>query len=239
VSDHKSVQETESTAAGKVSEALEATRRLLMQQRGEDTPKNGSEAKLRESFQKAYQENGVDEPTAAAAARDAALGLGSKDSPAMAKAEDMAVAGAQAQAKEYRQVTEKAADPEAPEAERQQATARRTEIEQNLGIRDQPIEVKAQTINSLDPQQAAQNQQAETNPLSVKRKALSPEQAELKTDYQEKLEKGGVLPQTAEPASYDMATGKGAKDSRYVAAAQQELQRHQILKNMYQGITRH
>ncbi|MBE9060330.1 hypothetical protein [cf. Phormidesmis sp. LEGE 11477] len=236
MSDHKSVQETESTAAGKVSEALEATRRLLMQQRGEDTPKNGSEAKLRESFQKAYQENGVDEPTAAAAARDAALGLGSKDSPAMAKAEDMAVAGAQAQAKEYRQVTEKAADPEAPEAERQQATARRREIEQNLGIRNQPIEVKAQTINSLDPQQTAQNQQAETNPLSVKRKALSPEQAELKTDYQEKLEKGGVLPQTAEPASYDMATGRGAKDSRYVAAAQQELQRHQILKNMYQGI---
>ena len=236
MSDHKSVQETESAAAGKVSEALEATRRLLMQQRGEEAPKNKAEAKLRESFQKAYRENGVDEATATAAARDAALGLGSKDSPAMAKAEDMAVANAQAQAKEYRQVTEKAADPEAPEAERQQAIARRAKIEQNLGIRDQPIEVKAQTINSLDPQQTAQNQQAETNPLSVKRKALSPEQAELKADYQAKLEKGGVLPQTAEPASYDMATGKGAKDSRYVTAAQQELQRHQLLKNMYQGI---
>jgi len=241
VSDHKSVQETEAAAAGKTAEALEAMRRLLMQQRGEDVPKGGSEAELRESFQKAYRENGVDEATATAAARDAAIGLGSKDSPAMAKAEDMAVARAQTQAKEYRQVTEKAASPEAPEAERQQATARRAEIEQNLGIRDQPIEVKAQTINSLDPQQitqnqTTQNQQAENHPLSVKRKALLPEQAELKVDYQTKLEKGGVLPQTAEPASYDMATGKGAKDSRDVATAQQALQRHQLLKSMYQGV---
>ena len=241
MSDHKSVQETEAAAAGKTAEALEAMRRLLMQQRGEDVPKGGSEAELRESFQKAYRENGVDEATATAAARDAAIGLGSKDSPAMAKAEDMAVARAQTQAKEYRQVTEKAASPEAPEAERQQATARRAEIEQNLGIRDQPIEVKAQTINSLDPQQitqnqTTQNQQAENHPLSVKRKALLPEQAELKVDYQTKLEKGGVLPQTAEPASYDMATGKGAKDSRDVATAQQALQRHQLLKSMYQGV---
>ena len=236
MSDHRSVQETEATAAGKVSEALEATRRLLMQQRGEDSSKNNAEAKLRESFQKAYRENGVDEATATAAARDAALGLGSKDSPAMAKAEDMAVARAQAQAKEYRQATEKAANPETSEEERQQATALRTEIEKTLGIHNQPLEVKAQTINSLDPQHTDQNQQAETNPLSVKRKALSPEQAALKTDYQAKLERGGVLPQTAEPASYDLATGKGAKDSRYVAAAQQELQRHQLLKHMYQGI---
>jgi len=235
VSDHKSVQETEATAAGKVSEALEATRRLLMQ-RGEDAPKNNAEAKLRNSFQKAYRENGVDEATATAAARDAALGLGSKDSPAMAKAEDMAVAGAQTQAKEYRQVTEKAANPEASEEERQQATARRIEIEQNLGIHDQLLEVKTQTINGLDPQQTDQSQQAETHPLSVKRKALSSEQAALKTNYQAKLERGGVSPQTAEPASYDLANGRGAKDSRYVAAAQQELQRHQILKNMYQGI---
>lgn len=236
MSDHTSVQETEATAAGKVSEALEATRRLLMQQRGEESSKNNAEAKLHESFQKAYQENGVDEATATAAARDAALGLGSKDSPAMAKAEDMAVARAQTQAKEYRQVTEKAASPETSEEERRRATARRTEIERTLGIHDQPLEVKAQTINSLDPQQTAQNQQAETNPLSVRRKALSPEQAALKTDYQAKLERGGVSPQTAEPASYDLATGRGAKDSRYVTAAQQELQRHQLLKNMYQGI---
>ena len=236
MSDHKSVQETEAAAAGKVSEALEATRRLLMQQRGENSPKNDAEAKLRESFQKAYRENGVDEATAAAAARDAALGLGSKDSPAMAKAEDMAIVRAQAQAKEYRRATEKAANPETSEEERQQAAACRTEIEQTLGIRDRPLEVKAQTINSLDPQQTAQNQQVETNPLSVKRKALSPEQAALKTDYQAKLERGGVLPQTAEPASYDLATGRGAKDSRYIAAAQQELQRHQLLKHMYQGI---
>ena len=88
----------------------------------------------------------------------------------------------------------------------------------------------------LDPQQTAQNQQTEAHPLSAKRKALSPEQAALKTDYQAKLEKGGVLQQTAEPASYDLATGKGAKDSRYISAAQQELHRHQLLKNMYQGI---
>ena len=236
MSDHRSVQETEATAAGKVSEALEATRRLLMQQRGEESSKNDAEGELRKSFQKTYQENGVDKATATAAARDAALGLGSKDSPAMAKAEDMAVASAQTQAKEYRQVTEKTADPEAPEAERQQATIRRAEIEQNLGIRDQPIEVKAQTINSLDPAQTSQSQQAETHPLSVRRKALSPEQAALKADYQAKLEKGGVSPQTAEPASYDLATGRGAQDSRYVATAQQELQRHQLLKNMYQGI---
>ena len=122
-----------------------------MQQRGEDAPKNGSEAKLRESFRNSYQENGVDEATATAAA-DAALGLGSKDSPAMAKAEDMAIAGAQAQAKEYRQVTEKAADPEAPEAERQQATARRTEIEQNFAAcAISQIEVRARTLDSLDP----------------------------------------------------------------------------------------
>ena len=236
MSDHRSVQEAEVAAAGKVSEALEAVRRLIMQQRGNEDPRVKDEAALRKSFDQTYRDNGVDQTTATAAARDAAVGLGSQDSPAIAKAEDQAVAKAQAQAEEYRQVTQKVADPKTPEDVRQQANVRRVEIEQNLGIRDQPIEIKAQTINSLSPEQADQNQQAETHPLSVKRKALSSEQATLKAEYQEKLEKGGVSPQTAEPASYDLATGKGAKDSRYVATAQQELQRHQLIKSMYQGI---
>ena len=236
MSDHKSVQETEVAAAGKTAEALEAMRRLLMQQRGEATPKNKAEAALSDSFYNAYRKNGVDEATAKKAAKDAALGLGSKDSPAIARAEDQAISRAQGQAREYREATQIAANPETPEAERQQATAHRAEIEQNLGIYDKPLEIKAQTINSLDPQQTAQNQQVETHPLSVKRKALSPEQATLKADYQAKLEQGGVLPQTAEPASYDLANGKGAADSPFVATAQRELQQHQLLRNMYQGV---
>lgn len=235
MSDHKSVQEAEVAAAGKTAEAIEALRRLIMH-RGEDTPKSDAEIALRESFYRAYRENGVDKATAQAAAKDAALGLGAKDSPAISKAEAQAVSQAQTIAQEYREVTETIANPQTTPEDRHIAIARGAEIEQALGIHNKPIEIKAQTINGLDPQRAAQNQQTENNPLSVKRKALSPEQETLKADYQTKLERGGVSPQTAEPASYDLAMGKGANDSRYVATAQQELQRHQLLKSLYQGV---
>lgn len=239
MSDHRSVQETEVAAAGKVGEGLEALRRLIFQERREKERKPGkAEQKnpdLESDFYRAYRENGVDETAASAAARDAALGLGAIDSPAIAKAEAQAVDRAQEQAKEYREVTQAAANPETSEAERQQAATRRTEIEQNLGIHNQPREVKTQTIAGLDPQ-TAQNQQADTQPLSTQRKTLSAEQKVLKADYQKKLEKGGVSTLTAEPASYDLANGKGAKDSQYVATAQQELQQHQLLKSMYQSV---
>jgi len=139
-------------------------------------------------------------------------------------------------ANEYREVTQTAANPETTPEARRQAIVRRNQIEQKIGIYNKPVEVKAQAINSLDPQQTMQAKPLHKDTLSINRKPLSPEKDALKIDYQAKLEKGGVSPQTAEPASYDLATGKGAKDSRYVAAAQQELQRHQLLKSMYQRV---
>lgn len=256
MSDHKSVQETEVAVAGKVSEGIEALRRLAFQERRAEEKQAGKteqkkanqteekepdkavekKADLEANFYRVYRESGVDKTTARAAARDAAIGLGSKDSPNVAKAEAQAVDSARGQAKEYRKATQTSANIHTPEAERQQATTRKTQIEQNLGIHKKSREVKAQTINGLDPQPAPQTQQAKIHLPAAERKPLLPKQEALKATYQQKLERGGVSPQTAEPASYDLASGKGAKDSQYVAIAQQELQRHHLLKNLYQSV---
>ena len=215
MSDHRAVQETETAAAGKVSELTEAMIRVLLQQRAEQAKQPPGDPDLFRSFYQAYQENGVDNRTARDAAADAATGLGSKDSPAMAKAEGQAISHAQKQAKEYRSVTATAVDPNATTAVQQQANARRKDIERSLGIQDQPLALRAQTINGLDPNRA---------------------QAALKTTYRTALEQNGASPQTAATASKDLANNRGAADSPATAQAHQEIHQHNVLKHMYQGV---
>ena len=161
MSDHRSVQETETAAAGKVSELTEAMIRVLLQQRAEQAKQSPGEPELFRSFYQAYQENGVDKRTARDAAADAAMGLGSKDSPAMTKAEAQAVSRAQKQAKEYRLATATAVDPAASKAEQLEANARKKDIERSLGIQDQPLKVRAQTIKGLDSESGSSS--AENN----------------------------------------------------------------------------
>ena len=203
MADHESVQQAETAAAGKVSELSEAMIRVLLQQRAEQAkdrnqkqdqppqpyvPSTG-DAALFNSFYQQYRENGVDNRTARDAAADAAIGLGSQDSPAMANAEAQAIAQAQQQAKEYRSVAATAVNPDTPAADRQQANVRRKEIEQDLGINDQPPEVRAQTINGLDPNGKQPRQQLQEN-------------------YQETLQQHGVSPETAASASQDLANNR-------------------------------
>lgn len=251
MADHESVQQAETAAAAKVSEMSEAMIRLLLQQRAEQAkepyvPSAGDTA-LFESFYQAYRENGVDRDTAKAAAADAAIGLGAKDSPMIQQAEAQAIVHAQKQAQEYRIVTATAANPATPPPQRQQANAQRKDLERSLGIRDQSVEVKAQTINGLDPKERPQAQQPNIQPEPVPPQQVQdaphnqPEPADskkraLEQTYQETLEAQGAKPETAEAASRDLASGKGAADSPVVAQAQQEIQHHQVLKNMYQGV---
>lgn len=215
MADHDSVQQAETAAAGKASELTEAMIRVLLQQRAEQNKQTPGNPDLFRSFYQAYQENGVDKRTARDAAADAAVGLGAKDSPAMAKAEALAIAYAQRQAQAYRAATATAVNPDTPTAARQQANARRKDIEKNLGIADKPPEVRAQTIKGLDPKQS---------------------QAALKTTYQATLEQNGASPQTAAVAGKDLANNRGAADSPPIAQAHQEIHQHSVLKNMYQGV---
>lgn len=231
MADYESVQQAETAAAGKVSELSEAMIRVLLQQRAEqakdrnqkqDQPPqpyvpSAGDAALFNSFYQQYRENGVDHRTARDAAADAAIGLGSQDSPAMANAEAQAIAHAQQQAKEYRSVAATAVNPDAPAADRQQANTRRKEIEQDLGINDQPPKVRAQTINGLDPNGKPPRQQ-------------------LQATYQETLQQHGVSPETAASASQDLANNRGAVDSAPIAQAHQEIHQHNVLKNMYQSV---
>jgi hypothetical protein len=223
MTDHNSVKEAETAAAGKVSELTEAMIRILLQQRAEQQQpprpyvSSPGDAALFSSFYQQYRNYGVDHRTARDAAADAAIGLGSKDSPAMARAEEQASAYAQQQAQEYRSVTAIAVNPDTPLAAQQQANARRRDIEQNLGVADQPLEIKARTINGLDPH------------------GQPPRQA-LQTSYQAKLQKNGVSPKTAVAASKALTNGKGAGDSPPIAQAHREIHQHHVLKQMYQGV---
>jgi hypothetical protein len=216
MTDHNSVKEAETAAAGKVSELTEAIIRLRLQQSQPYIPSKGNAA-LFNSFYQQYRNNGVDDRTARNAAADAVMGLGSKDSPAMANAEAQAIAHAQKQAQEYRSLTATVANPDTPIAAQQQANARRRDIEQNLGIADQPLEVKAKTINGLD--------QNGTQPSQ-----------ELQANYQKTLQQNGVSPKTAAAASEALTQGKGAVDSRPIAQAHREIHHHHVLKHMYQGV---
>ena len=263
MTDHSSVQQAEAAAAGKASELTEAMIRVLLQQRAEQAKERGNpqekqqpsppyvpsagDATLFESFYRAYRENGVDRRTARDAAADAAIGLGSKESPMIQQAEAQAIAHAQKQAQEYRSVTATAGNLSTPTAQKQQANTQRKDLERSLGIQGQTPEVKAQTINGLDPQERPHaqqphippepvlSQQAQDEPNSQPKPVESRRKA-LEQTYQEPLETQGAKPRTAEAASRDLADGKGAADSPVVAQAQQEIHQHQVLKNMYQGV---
>lgn len=228
MADHDSVQQAETAAAGKAGELTEAMIRLLHQREEENrqrnnqnkegtqsyTPSPGDQTLFRDLY-KTYRENGVSDRTARNAAADVVIGLGAKDSPAIAGAERQVIAYAQRQAEEYHAATATAVNPDTPTAARQQANARRKDIEKNLGIADKPLEVKARTIKGLDPKQT---------------------QAKLKTTYQATLEQNGASPQTAAAAGKDLANQKGAANSQPIAQAHREIYQHTVLKNMYQGV---
>ena len=216
MADHESVQQVETAAAGKISELTEGVVRLLLQQRAEQAKQPPGDPELFRTAYRAYLERRVDRHTARNAAADIAIGLGSRDSTAIAMAEEQVLVNAQARAKEYRAVTATAGDPETPVAERLQAHARRKDIEKDLGIEGKPREVRAQTINGLDPDAKTKK--------------------ELRTSYQETLEQNGASPQTAASASKDLTNQKGAADSLPIAQAHREIEQHTVLKNMYQGI---
>ena len=216
MADHESVQQAETAAAGKVSELTEGMIRLLLQQRAQDTNQTPGDPELFRTAYRAYLERRVDKHTAKEAAADIATGLGSRDSTAIAMAEEQVLINAQAQAKEYRAVTATARDRNTPIAERQEAHTRRKTIEQNLGISGKPPEVRAQTINGLDPDAKTKK--------------------ELRTSYRETLEQNGTSPQTAASASKDLANQKGAADSLPIAQAHREIEQHTVLKNMSPGI---
>lgn len=222
MTDHRSVQEAETAAAGKAGELTEAAIRLLLQQRAGNTnePSNQN-TELYNDFYRAYRENGVDRATARDAAADATLGLGSKDSPMMRQAEAQVIAKSQRQAKENPSGIAAVADSSAASEQQQQPIVPGEEIQPDLGIQENLPEIKAQTTNGQDP-----------NPKPAREESRE----ELRANYQAALEEKGASLQTAIPASKALAYETGAADSPDVAQAHREIHQHTVLKNMYQGV---
>ncbi|MEO0516287.1 MAG: hypothetical protein AAF171_03190 [Cyanobacteria bacterium P01_A01_bin.116] len=249
MSDHRSVQETETAAAGKVGDLTEGMIRVLLEHRAEKNNQPDYNPNLFRTAYKRYQEKGVDKRTARDAAADIATGTGSKDSPAIVQAEAQVIANAQQQAQNYRTEAATVTDPRASAEEKQRAAARMSKIEKDLGIDDRPREVKAQTISRLAP--IAQHQAQQHTPQRGAARSINPQVEPqnqpsptrrsageiLRKDNQTAFEQRGAKPETARLASYEVVEqGKGAIDGLYTALAHQEIQHHQILKDMYQGI---
>ena len=249
MSDHRSVQETEVAAAGKASELTEGMIRILLQQRAEKNNQKTYNPGLFRTAYKRYLEKGADKRTARDAAADIATGVGSKDSPAIVQAEAQVIANAQKQAQNYRSEADKVANPNTSEEEKQRAASRMSEIEKTLGIDDKPPEVKAQTINELAPTTRTQTQQhtpqpeiarSESNQSRGRKQPLPTHQSAeetLRQDRQAAFQKQGAKPETARLASHEVVSeGKGATDGPYTALAHRQIQQHQILKDLYQGV---
>ena len=168
MSDHSSVQEAETAAAGKTRELTEAAIRLLLQQRAKLAQDNNKQPPaptdkhtgLFEDFYQAYRDRGVDRETAKAAAADAALGLGSKDSGMMQQAEAQIARKAQ-QAEQYRTAVNTAANESNPTNVRLQAARESKDLETGLGIADKTPEEKAKTINQFKPKARTQEAQVQ------------------------------------------------------------------------------
>ncbi|MEL6354941.1 MAG: hypothetical protein AAFR58_24825, partial [Cyanobacteria bacterium J06627_28] len=231
------------------SELTEGMIRVLLQQRAEKNNQKTYNPGLFRTAYKRYLEKGADRRTARDAAADIATGVGSKDSPAIVQAEAQVVAHAQRQAQNYRTEAEKVANPSTSKEEKQRAAARMSEIEKELGIDGKPPEVKAKTINELAPVAHNQAQQHTPQPKaarsegdqnSARKQPLPAHQSAeetLRRDSQTAFEKQGAKPETARLASYEVvAEGKGATDGPYTALAHQQIQHHQILKDLYQGV---
>ena len=250
MSDHRSVQETEVAAAGKASELTEGMIRILLQQRAEKNNQPSYNPGLFRTAYKRYLEKGADKRTARDAAADIATGVGSKDSPAIVQAEAQVIANAQKQAQNYRSEADKVANPNTSEEEKQQAATRMSEIEKALGIDGKPPEVKAQTINELAPTTARTQTQhhtpqpeaarSESNQSRGRKQPLPAHQSAeetLRQNSQAAFQKQGAKPETARLASHEVVSeGKGATDGPYTALAHQQIQQHQILKDLYQGV---
>lgn len=265
MTDHNSVKEAETAAAGKINELTEGMIRTLLQHRAQlarehqekssankptqlKAPSQENTSLFKSYYQK-YQENGVEPRTARDAAADAAIGLGSKDSLAIAEAEKQVIANSQGLITIYKEEAAIVTDPQTSETEQQRASDRMAEIENALGIRGLPIKVKAQTINGLTYQDQALENRPDIHPELTQPKefgsqpqtpdkslALSGEQETLRQTYQEKLEQAGAKTPTAALASRDIVTEEGAAESPYIALAHQEIEHHQLLKRMYQSV---
>lgn len=259
MSDHSSVQEAETAAAGKVREMSEAAIRLLLRQRQQSTAENkqstaenkqstaenkqpqaptDKHTKLFDDFYQAYRDRGVDRETAKAAAADAALGLGSQDSGMMQQAEAQIVKKAQ-QAEQYRTAVNTAANESNPVNVRLQAARESKDLETGLGITGKTPTEKAETINQYEPEARAQEAQAsvQLEPTQSMTGTSQTAREALRQDYQNGYEQQGARPETAKAASHEVVNqAAGASDGPAVAQAHQEIRQHQVLKDMYQGV---
>lgn len=257
MSDHSSVKEAQTAGAAKIREAIEAALRSFLRQRKNDQDKNSQESsgqnkgnpnqsnepsdaevKLAEDFYQAYRDKGVDRETAKAAAADAALGLGAKDSAMMRQAEAQVVKKAQ-QAEKYRAAINTAANESNPVNVRLQAAKESNDLAVGLGIIDKTPTEKAETISQFEPKARTQEAQSSVQPEPAQPTTGSSqtEREALRQDYQNGYEQQGARPETARAASHEVIDqAAGASDGPAVAQAHQEIRQHQVLKDMYQGV---
>ena len=254
MSDHSSVQGAQTAAAQKFKEISEAAIRLLFQQSRDnatskkiptnDPDKLKANEQLFRSFYEKFRENGVDDATAQAAAADATLGIGAKDSPAVERANAQILANAQGLAKEYQASAAIAQDTSLPISRRRQALDRIDEIKDGLGIRGKSREEQVDTISNLlyppEPQQttAVAELAQPSQPEEAKQTASNSQSATetLRLTAQARFEQAGAKPETARLASYEFADQKGATPGLHTMRAHQEIEQHNVLKNMYQGV---
>ncbi|PZO18186.1 MAG: hypothetical protein DCF25_10170 [Leptolyngbya foveolarum] len=246
MAEYESVQQAEAAAGNKAREISEAIFRLLQQrqkqagERGIENEKTApsyepskADEKLFQDFYQAYRDRGVDRETAKAAAADMTLGIGASESGMIQQAE-LQVAHKARLAEEYRATAQTAINPDSSLTEKQQAIARKQDLERSLGINGQPIESKVQTINQLDPKSRTRQPTVQVESAQA---SSSPEGEEtLRQSYQDTLEKRGARRETAKTASQALVAGKGAADSPPIALAEREIERHQVIKDMYQGV---
>ena len=176
MSDHRSVQETETAAAGKVGDLTEGMIRVLLEHRAEKNNQPDYNPNLFRTAYKRYQEKGVDKRTARDAAADIAV-VEAMEVPQQFKtlilAEAQVIANAQQQAQNNRTEAATVTDPRASAEEKQRAAARMSKIEKDLGIDDRPREVKAQTISRLAP--IAQHQAQQHTPQRGAARSINPQ----------------------------------------------------------------
>ena len=262
MADTTAVQGAQQAAATKTKEITEAFIRALLQQSRDsakdrnvpidNTAKPEAIESLFRSFYQKYKENGVDDATARTAAADAALGIGASDSPAVKSAEQQVLANAQSLAKDYQVNAAIAQDKSLPMAERKEALDRIDDIEAALDIKGKSRDEKTEVLSGLLHQQPEQttaapataNSQSEptqsTAPQPPARNQLAsnnqPATETLRQTAQENFERAGAKPETARKASYEFATEGGAKPGPHIKRAHQEIEQHNVLKNMYQSV---
>ncbi len=246
MAEYESVQQAEAAAGNKARELSEAVIRLLQQRQNQARARGIENEKTAQSYEpsqadekffqdlyQGYRDRGVDRETARAAAADITLGLGASESGIIQQAE-LQVAHKARLAEEYRATAQIAISPDSSLTEKQQAIARKQDLERSLGIHGQPIESKVNTINQLDPKSRTRQPIVQVESAQASRRPEGKET--LRQSYQDTLEKRGARRETAKAASQDLVAGKGAADSPPIALAEREIERHRIIQDMYQGV---